>query len=249
MKKPKTTKTKLHNEKAILVVAAIVFTFLTVSGQTSIGKNVGMLLSSVSGSASDDTAYTGELKPSAPIFTDISDDHPNAEDILYLKTNKIMTGYSDGSFGPDKQINRAELMKTIMVAVGMPAETASYKNCFSDVTDQWFAQYVCYAKSQRWISGYSNGTFLPGNDVSRAEAIKMVIAVKGITLETTPYGDAFRSLSPNLWYSTYVWTAEKSGLMNSWKDNTATNLGNKATRLEVATAIYRAIFKDTISTI
>lgn len=245
----KKNNTKLHNEKAILVVAAIVFTFLAVAGETSIGSNVRMLLSSVSGSSSDDTAYTGELKPAAPIFTDISDDHPNAEDILYLKTNKIMTGYSDGSFGPDKQINRAELMKTIMVAVGMPAETASYKNCFSDVTDQWFAQYVCYAKSQRWISGYSDNTFRPGNDVSRAEAIKMIVSANGITLETTPYGDEFKSLSSTIWYATYVWTAEKNGLMNDWKDNTAANLGNKATRLEVATAIYRAVFENTMPTI
>jgi hypothetical protein len=231
----KNKKDGLAHEKTILLVAVTVLTILAVIGETPLNTKSRMLLSSTV--ADNNSAYTGELKPAAPIFTDIPADHPNATALSYLKGNHIMGGYPDGSFGPDKSINRAELIKTIIAVVGMPQSTDAMKSCFFDVKDEWFAPYVCFAKTKNWVSGYGNGTFGPANNVTRAEAIKMIVSASGMQLEATPYG-SLASLSPNLWYAKYVWTADKNGLMKDWKDNTAENLTKNATRIDIATAIY-----------
>ncbi len=230
----KNKKSPLRHEKAILIIAVGVLTILAVIGETPLSTKNNMLLSST---VAVDDALTGELHPSAPIFTDIPADHPNAVALSYLKSNKIMNGYPDGSFGPDKPINRAELMKTIMLVVGMPENAGQKTGCFNDVGDEWFSQYVCAAKNQGWVSGYGDGSFGPGNNVTRVEALKMMVAAGGMDLVRTPFG-AFASLSPDLWYAKYVWTAEKNGLMQEWQNNTEENLTINTTRLEVATAIY-----------
>jgi hypothetical protein len=233
------------HERNILIIAVFVLAVLLILGETPFSNNKGLLLgdsvSNVKLVAVTTSPVTSELHPSAPIYTDIPVDHPNATALAYLKSHNIMGGYPDGSFGPDKTINRAEIVKTIMGVVSMPEDTSSYKNCFSDVHEEWFAKYVCYAKSKGWIGGYQDGTFAPAKEVTRVEALKIIIAAYGLPLELNPYGD-FSSLPPELWYSKYVWTADKNGLMKDWKNNTPGNLVTKATRLEVATAIYRLAF-------
>jgi hypothetical protein len=200
------------------------------------GNAVGSAKSIAANTAS--SAFTSELRPAAQIFTDIPADDPNAAALLYLKNNNIMGGYADGSFGPDKPMNRAELMKTVLSAVGMPQDTSKYKNCFTDVRDGWFAPYVCYGKSKGWVSGYNDGSFRPSNNITRVEALKIIIASYGLQVEQNPYG-TYSSLSPDFWYSKYVWTADKNGLMQDWKNNTTEYLVKEATRIDVATAIYR----------
>ncbi len=101
---------------------------------------------------------------------DISQDHVNFYAISWLYQKGIIQGYPDGTFKGDNAVNRAELVKMV---VGDAAGNES--NCFPDVKDEWFAKYVCYAKSQGWIAGYPDGTFKPGNNVNRVEAIKIII--------------------------------------------------------------------------
>jgi hypothetical protein len=56
-------------------------------------------------------------------FTDVSE----SVVLDYLKTQGIMTGYSDGSFGSYNNINRAEFLTTVMRATG---KTSGGSNCF-----------------------------------------------------------------------------------------------------------------------
>jgi hypothetical protein len=223
------------HEKVILIIAVAVLAVLVIAGETPFSKDAKNLFGSTL-VASD--ALTSEANPTAPVFTDIPADHPNAKAISYLKSHNILKGYEDGSFGPDKTINRAEIMKAIVSAKTEGVEDISqYKNCFNDVHEEWFANPVCYAKTKGWVSGYEGGLFKPANFVTRAEAIKMVVAAYQLDIVKTPNG-RFMTLDPALWYAPYVWTAEKAGLIVDWKDNTAENLNNNAIRLDVATLIY-----------
>jgi len=95
------------------------------------------------------------------------------ESIQYLYDNGVVWGYADGTFGPDREINRAEIMKIILGA--SVDNIGSGKNCFPDVRDEWFAKYVCYAISYGIVKGYADGTFKPSQNVSFAEALKMVL--------------------------------------------------------------------------
>ncbi len=130
-------------------------------------------------------------------FYDVPFGHANYEAVKYLQSNNIIKGYEDGSFRPDITVNRAEFTKMI---VGAVIESPKGSRCFTDVRDQWFASYVCEAKSQGIVSGYDDGSFRPENTISFSEASKIVVN----TLKVTK-GEA----DANAWYKTYM-----TGLQN-----------------------------------
>lgn len=246
-------KNPFKKEKLYLVGAATVLGILIIAGESSLifsqDSIFGRLTDKTNvedtdsdGEDADESAakaLTAEAGLTDMIFTDIPADHPNADALLFMKENGIMKGYSDGSFLPDKEINRAELIKTIIVALGEPKNINEHKKCFTDVNEEWFAPYGCYAKWKGWVKGYGDGGFHPSNDVTRAEALKMMVSAYGIPLETAAMnGSDFAEITAEEWYAPYVWTAEKNGYTWEWKEHNALNIHNKATRLEVATAIY-----------
>lgn len=146
------------------------------------------------------------------IFTDVYLTTDNAEAIAYLKNNSIINGYSDGSFKPENSLNRAELLKILLEGSGKNPDPETYKNCFPDVKTEWFAKYVCYAKENSWISGYSDGKFKPEKAVSKAEAIKMLLEIFEINL-TTPSENPYNDVDQNEWFAKYVNTAKAEGIL------------------------------------
>jgi len=89
----------------------------------------------------------------------------------------IVDGYPDGSFKPDAPINRAEALKILFLATELPPfDDESYENIFSDVSDDdWFTEYIQDALSYAFVEGYDDGTFRPGQFITRAEASKLVL--------------------------------------------------------------------------
>lgn len=95
------------------------------------------------------------------------------ESIQYLYDNDVVHGYPDGTFGPNREITRAEIMKIILEA--SVDDIGSGKNCFPDVRAERFAKYACYAVDHAIVKGYTDGTFKPSQNVSFAEALKMAL--------------------------------------------------------------------------
>ncbi len=114
-----------------------------------------------------------DLHGSTKVFPDVFVSHPNHLAISWLYDLGAISGYPDGDFRPDYNVNRAEFMK--MVVGDQDPDPNVYKNCFPDVKDQWFAPYVCYAYEQGIIDGYDDGSFKPENDVNRVEAMKIIL--------------------------------------------------------------------------
>lgn len=86
-------------------------------------------------------------------------------------------GNPDGTFQPDRLLNRAEFLKIVLKSY--PQSTVDIDedagNCFPDVGQwDWFSPYVCYAKAQGIVGGYPDGYFRPDNAVNYAEALKML---------------------------------------------------------------------------
>lgn len=140
-------------------------------------------------------------------FSDVSSSHTNFVAIEYLVSNGTLQGYSDGTFKPSQTINRAELMKILVAGQGFDP-VSSYSNCFTDVGTDWYAKYVCYAKEQGWVSGYSDGSFKPDQTVNRAEAAKMVMNAYGFTQATVESQATssfmFTDVSSSDWFYGYV---------------------------------------------
>ena len=98
--------------------------------------------------------------PKTFAFTDVSTENDEVA-INYLFDANIVDGYVDMTYRPNNSINRAELLK-ILVESRVDNVPIGGRNCFNDVAEDWYAKYVCYAKTEEWINGYGDGNFCLG---------------------------------------------------------------------------------------
>lgn len=128
-------------------------------------------------------------------FTDLSQNTPYLSSITFLKTKGIISGFPDGSFKPNQNLNRAEFAKILVGAKYSSISDDFNQSCFKDISkDQWYTKSVCLAKSKGIIDGYPDGTFKPGSNVNYVEALKMVLG----TYELAPV------VISSPWYQAYV---------------------------------------------
>lgn len=178
-------------------------------------------------------------------FPDVNDLHPNAKAINSLYKDGIIKGYDDGNFQPDGEITRAELTKMIVSALSSPGLN-DFNSCFPDVQKDWFAPYVCYAKSHDWIAGFKDGKFHPNDKVTRVEAIKIIINgfFNGKTPAETLKNTSATDIKVSEWYGKYFIFADNRDLLD--KQHITKNGSNylylplqNITRKEVVETIFR----------
>lgn len=110
-----------------------------------------------------------------PPFADVEANHINHRAINFSSVENIIQGYEDGTFGPDKAVNRAELIKIVVEYTFETPDVNAYHNCFNDINQEWYAPYVCYAKENAgYVQGYEDDTYRPANEINRVEAIKII---------------------------------------------------------------------------
>jgi hypothetical protein len=173
-------------------------------------------------------------------LSDISGDR-NEIAIQYLYDKGIVSGYPDGTFKPNNGLNRAEMLKILVGAIGLSPSVSDFHDCFPDVKSEWFAPYVCYAKSLNWVSGYPDGTFGPAVIVNKAETLKMLLNTQKITLKSAT-GNVFSDVPKTDWYAIYVETAESLGLLEETSGNY--HPGDSMERGTVSENLYRALLLD-----
>lgn len=181
------------------------------------------------------TTKPNESEVGEDLFDDVAAEHPNYDAILYLKERGVLSGYSDGTFKPNNTVNRAELLKILIEGRDLVPDE-SMENCFTDVKDAWYAKYVCYAKLQGWVQGYEDGSFKPDTQISNVEAIKMLLEVMNVELETGK--TQFKDVEIGSWYEPYVKTAhslgllqERGALFNPLKHKTRSSISENLYRL------------------
>lgn len=178
-------------------------------------------------------------------FFDVPDQHPNAKAINSLYDDGILKGYDDGSFKPNGEVTRAELLKMIVSALSSPSIN-DFNNCFPDVKNDWFAPYVCYAKKYNWVDGFKDGKFHPNDKVTRVEAIKIIINgfFNGKIGNEVLKDNSVDDIHLNEWYGKYFIFADNRDLLDKQhvieKGSQSLYLPLKnITRKEVAETIYR----------
>lgn len=157
------------------------------------------------------------VTPAEWLFTDLSYMNQYYESIAALVDEGVFQGYGDGSFKPGNSISRAELLKIFMEGQGITPDESVYKNCFTDVADDWYAKYVCYAKEQEWVRGFGDGSFRPGDTVTKVEALKILfksygedVADEGSFVLNVAYDD----VPARAWYTVYVQYASELGILS-----------------------------------
>lgn len=85
---------------------------------------------------------------------------------------------------------------------------------FSDITDNRYADTIQYLQEKEVIQGYENGDFLPGQAITRAEFLKMLLAdykIDPSTIENRSY--PYKDVPNDSWFAPYVQRAYEIGLL------------------------------------
>lgn len=109
-------------------------------------------------------------------FSDVSKNDWFATAIGAVMTSGIMNG-DDGLFRPNDVISREEASVAIVNAyISLGNEVESIENSFSDsdIISEWAAEYVNNAVAAGLMKGMPDNTFLPKNNLTRAEAATVI---------------------------------------------------------------------------
>ncbi|WP_236334058.1 X2-like carbohydrate binding domain-containing protein [Paenibacillus auburnensis] len=115
---------------------------------------------------------------SAAAFSDVGTGSWAAEAIAKVTKLGLMQGYSDGSFKPDQPLTRAELASLI---VPLLSETAGQGQGFTDIAGSWAKAAILKAQAAGILKGYPDGSFRPGQPLTRAETVVAMNRVLGIS--------------------------------------------------------------------
>jgi hypothetical protein len=148
----------------------------------------------------------------------------------------IVTGNPDGTFLPDKDVNRAEFAAMITRALAIPdSALAGYTTTsFKDTTGYtWAVPYLAFCQSKGILLGDGNGNVMPGRTISVNEAMTMALRAIGYTANS--------ALLVGAWPANYVSLAQNNDL---YDDVSASTTVDKASAAQI---IYNLLTVQKVS--
>jgi len=142
-----------------------------------------------------------------------------------------------------------ETTHTVMIQVthfskyAVMAEPAQAILNFKDVApSHWAHEEITDFASKEYIEGYADNTFLPGNNISRAEFAAVLVRALDLK-EVKPAAPSFKDVDAGSWYYSHVETVCSGDLMKGYADGSFKPNEN-ITRQEIAAVLVRALGKD-----
>jgi len=147
--------------------------------------------------------------------------------ISVLTREGVLRGNDDGTYMPDRRLNRAEF---VQIAIRLTNDHGTISlNCFPDIrATDWFADPVCRAKALGMVRGNADPDvpesmwrFEPSRDVQYEEAVKVLVQLYALPISGDTEGDD--------WYVPYLKAASDLEL-----DIDGLQAGDRITRGEMA---------------
>ncbi|WP_088240597.1 S-layer homology domain-containing protein [Calothrix rhizosoleniae] len=189
------------------------------------------------------TVSSTNQNPINASFSDIGG-HWTKDFVEALVSKGLVSGFPDGTFRPEAPLTRAQYAAAIAKTFQLPA-TNPDRN-FTDIKPEfWAAKAIAKATSMGFISGYPDGSFRPGQNLTKIQAI--VSLVSGLQLSggntnvLFTYSD--RAQIPS--YATNaVAIATQKMLIANYPDTAQLEPLRDIKRGELATLIYQALVAD-----
>ncbi|WP_270165581.1 S-layer homology domain-containing protein [Paenibacillus sp. SYP-B4298] len=90
----------------------------------------------------------------------------------------VITGYADGSFRPDQEITRTEMMVMLARAMELPGSTAQPTSFADDAAiPAWGKGAVEALRELGVVTGRNNNSFAPNDAATRAEALVIIMRI------------------------------------------------------------------------
>lgn len=108
-------------------------------------------------------------------FLDVGMDHPNLNAIRWAKANGVVSGYEDGSFGPEDPITREQIAALLWNQ--QEQREARAPASFIDQADisDWARGAVNWAYEANMMRGTDTGSFLPRDNTTRAQGAVIIM--------------------------------------------------------------------------
>lgn len=146
-----------------------------------------------------------------------------------------MSGYAGNLFKPNKNMTRAEVavaLYNLLVAKQPVTESA-----FSDVSlNAWYGKEVNALHKAGIIGGYSDGTFRPNKEITRAEFVKLLTACFPMKSGSISFTD----VSSGYWAYSAIVSASAQGWIGGFGDGTF-RPGNPLRRCDAAKILNIAL--------
>lgn len=152
--------------------------------------------------------------------------------------NPYMSGYKGAQFRPDQVMTRAEAAQ--MLYNLLAAKPPVSESAFSDVklTD-WFGVAVNALNQASVISGYTDGTFAPNSNISRAEFVTALTKCFSLPAGTASFSD----VPETSWAYPFISSATSQGWISGVGNNTFEP--NRGIKRSEAVAVMNAALERT----
>ncbi len=201
------------------------------NGKLNVGVKVGHLSTFV--------VLDKEIKS----FAD-AESHWSSDAVDFAIANGLMNGVSDDVFAPNQTLNRAMLVTVLYRLAGSPAASESAIAAeFDDIeSGHWYTDAVLWAASNGIVTGKSETTFAPLDNITREQFATMLMRYCSFAgIDTGKVAD-LSGFTDNETISSYAkdalsW-ANSSGIITGRTETTIAPKGS-ATRGEAATMLMR----------
>ncbi|MGE6228489.1 cadherin-like beta sandwich domain-containing protein [Paenibacillus chitinolyticus] len=119
-------------------------------------------------------------------FADIPATHWASQYVTAVFGGKLMDGYPDGNFNPERILTRAEMATILVKLKQLPAVQGT--SAFTDVQGHWAAENIRKAEKAGLLTGFEDGSFRPDQALTRAQAVVIFNKLLGRQPESVPAG-------------------------------------------------------------
>lgn len=133
----------------------------------------------------------------------LKDVHTNAwyyDSVQKLVDAKVLGGYPDGGFYPNRNLTRAELVTLVAKLKGIDTGSKSFKDVKSS---HWAANAISACADAGYVSGYPSGDFMPDKQITRAEIVVVMNRVFDIPVKDSN-DNTFKDVSASHWAYTDI---------------------------------------------
>ncbi|EGA89383.1 modifier protein of major autolysin LytC [Planococcus donghaensis MPA1U2] len=168
-------------------------------------------------------------------YPDLKLSHWALDKIMYLADEKIIGGYPDGAFQPEKNTTRAEAAKMLAIALDLPIEDVP--SGYKDVSDKhWGKNYIAAVSKAGLFTGNPDGTFAPNDGLKRAEMAKIISIAYELDASDKNH---FSDVKAGHWSKGYISGLFENGITTGYPDKTF-QPGEPTTRAEYSVFLARA---------
>ncbi len=158
-----------------------------------------------------------------------------------ITEDKTESGGSGGGFGGGSFGGGGSTGGSPSISFGEEAgSTSKSEIAFKDVkSDHWATEYINTCAGAGIVNGYTDGTFLPEKEVTRAEFLAML--VRSMNIKAAANSDiSFTDVNGSDWYYDFVMIAASNGIVNG-KTASMFKPNDMITREEMAVMTARCI--------